>query len=105
MTCTVSMYALLLNKSTSVIKLQRQSRVSVVYLKCVIDLTCVELADPAQSKGKTAYSKLVERIKEHHKASNPATPSPSPPPPPPGETTETASAKTDTNQQQVWQPN
>ena len=29
-----------------------------------------------------AYSKLVERIKEHHKASNPATPSPSPPPPP-----------------------
>jgi len=63
--------------------------------------SAAQSADPAQSKGKTAYSKLVERIKEHHKASNPATPSPSPPPPPPGETTETASAKTETNQQQA----
>ena len=36
---------------------------------------------PSADPSNNAYSKLVERIKEHHKASNPATPSPSPPPP------------------------
>jgi len=44
-------------------------------------------AADGNAKSGNAYSKLVERIKEQNKASNPATPTPSPPPTPapPGE--------------------
>jgi len=44
-------------------------------------------SESANKSSNNAYSKLVERIKEHHKVSNPATPSPpqTPPPPPPPE--------------------